>query len=194
MRHFDRKGCLTNHGGGVSLREKQGGVENSGDGKYIIKPLPKTVLDPPPQMIRFAPLFVHALSFLEGTGTDQIPLSELSKTGFGGRALWYFFPQKTHDTFFLCPRLPFPNSLNFRVGFWQNGLLADFYFRAAGFFSRILSADFFSSFLWGKSAQKNPPVKSLTKSSKIINTTKIPTHVCRWVGPISSFVSFRRSG
>ena len=40
-------------------------------------------------------------------------------------------------------------------------------------FSRILSPDFFSSFLWGKSAQKNPPGKSPAKSSKTY-TTKIP--------------------
>ena len=39
--------------------------------------------------------------------------------------------------------------------------------------SRILSPDFFSSFLWGKSAQINPPRKSLAKSSKIY-TTKVP--------------------
>ena len=36
---------------------------------------------------------------------------------------------------------------NIRVGFWQNGSFADSYFWAAGFFSRILSPDFFASFL-----------------------------------------------
>ena len=60
-----------------------------------------------------------------------------------------------------------------RAGFRQNGFFADFYFWAARFFSRILSPDFFSSFLWEKSAQKNPPGKSPAKSSKIY-TTKIP--------------------
>ena len=39
-------------------------------------------------------------------------------------------------------------------------------------FSRIFSPDFFSSFLWGKIAQKNPPGKSPGKSSQIY-TTKI---------------------
>ena len=57
------------------VREKTRGVENSGEGKtYHKTPSPKTVLDPPPPMIRFPlpPSFVHALSFsLEGTGTDQ---------------------------------------------------------------------------------------------------------------------------
>ena len=66
---------------------------------------------------------------------------------------------------------PFP-APEFRAGFRQNGFFADFYFWAAGFSSRIFSPDFFSSFLWGKSAQKNPPGKSRSKSSKIY-TTKI---------------------
>ena len=61
----------------------------------------------------------------------------------------------------------------FWVRFWQNGFFAEFYFRAARFFSRILSPDFFSSSLWGKCAQKNPPGKFPTKSSRF-NTTKIP--------------------
>ena len=42
-------------------------------------------------------------------------------------------------------------------------------------FSRIFSPDFFSSFLRGKSAQKNPPGKSPEKSSKFY-TTKILQH------------------
>ena len=41
-----------------------------------------------------------------------------------------------------------------RVGFWQNGFFADFYFWAAGFF-RIFSPDFLSSFLWEKSPEKS---------------------------------------
>ena len=61
------------------------------------------------------------------------------------------------------------------VGFWQDGFFVDFDFWAAGFFSRILSPDFFSSFLWGKSAQKNPPPgKAPAKSSKKFFSTKIP--------------------
>ena len=65
-----------------------------------------------------------------------------------------------------------------RVGFWQNGFFADFYFWAIGFFRADFVAGFFLVFV-GKSAQKSPPGKSPAKSSKIY-TTKIPdTHFCR---------------
>ena len=69
----------------------------------------------------------------------------------------------------------FGNFEFFRVGFWQNGFFADFYFWAAGIFSRILSPDFSHRF-W-KSAQKNPPGKSPAKSSN-----KSPTRFCRGGG------------
>ena len=51
----------------------KGGVENSEEReKHNIRPLPKTVLEPPTYNT-FPPPFVHALSFpLEETGTDQI--------------------------------------------------------------------------------------------------------------------------
>ena len=60
-----------------------------------------------------------------------------------------------------------------RAGFWQNGFFADFYFWAAGFFSRIFSPEFFSSFLWEKVPRKilqenpreNPPNFIQQKSS-----------------------------
>ena len=61
-----------------------------------------------------------------------------------------------------------------RVGFWQNGFFADFYFWAAGFF-RGFSRRIFSPHFCGKSAQKNPPGKSPRKSSRIY-TTKILRH------------------
>ena len=60
----------------------------------------------------------------------------------------------------------------FRVGFWQNGVFADFYFWATGFFADFL-AGFFLLIFVGKGAQKNPPGKSPAKSSKIY-TAKIP--------------------
>ena len=74
----------------------------------------------------------------------------------------------------------------FRAGFRQNG----FFFRGFLFLGRrILFADFFADFLAGfflvfvgKSAQKNPPRKSLAKSSQIY-ATKSPTHFCRGAGP-----------
>ena len=57
-----------------------------------------------------------------------------------------------------------------------------FLFLSRRIFSRIFSPDFFSSFLWGKSAQKNPPRKSPGKSSKIY-TTKILRHISAdWPG------------
>ena len=52
-----------------------------------------------------------------------------------------------------------------------------FLFWAAGFF-RGFSRRIFSRHFVGKSAQKNPPAKSLAKSSKRF-TTKSPTHFCR---------------
>ena len=56
-------------------------------------PPPKRFWPPPHLWYDFPPPFVHAMSFsLEETGTArQIPLSEASKTGFGG-ALYSTFP------------------------------------------------------------------------------------------------------
>ena len=57
-----------------------------------------------------------------------------------------------------------------------------FLFLGRRIFSRIFSPDFSSSFLWGKSTQKNPPGKSPEKSSKIY-TTKILQHISAdWPG------------
>ena len=68
---------------------------------------------------------------------------------------------------------PGPKSTPVNGGQDRKPLAQDFLFLARRIFSRILSPDFLSSFLWGKSAQKNPPGKSPAKSSKIY-TTKIP--------------------
>ena len=79
--------------------------------------------------------------------------------------------------------LVFP-ALSVRVGFWQNGFFADFYFWAADGFSRILSPELFSSFLWGKSGQIFFPGKSAAKSSKFY-TTKILRHISAdWPGQL----------
>ena len=55
------------------IREKQRGVENSGEGKTYHKSPPQKRFWIPPLMIRFPPPpFVHAMSFsLEETDTDQ---------------------------------------------------------------------------------------------------------------------------
>ena len=58
----------------------------------------------------------------------------------------------------------------FWVGFWQNGVFADFYFWAARSSRGFCRLNFF---FVGKGAQKNPQGKSPAKSSKIY-TTKIP--------------------
>ena len=91
--------------------KSKGGGGTRGRGKHSIKPLPKTGLDPP-TYDAIPPPFAHALSFsLEEPGTDQThPISQASKTGFGGALSCTFSPPKSHNTF--CP--PFAN----RPFFW----------------------------------------------------------------------------
>ena len=59
-----------------------------------------------------------------------------------------------------------------RVGFWQNGFVADFYFWAAGFFRRFCRRIFSPQFC-GKKYPEESSRKIPAKSSKIC-TTKIP--------------------
>ena len=59
------------------------------------------------------------------------------------------------------------------VFFGRADFSRNFIFGPPDLFLRILSLVLPSSFLWGKSAQKSPPGKSLAKSS-IIYATKIP--------------------
>ena len=76
---------------GFSQRKTKG-VENSGEGKtYHKTPPPKRFWTPPP-LIHFPPpcLFTQChFPLRERAQTRQIPLSEPSKTGFGGHTLWY---------------------------------------------------------------------------------------------------------
>ena len=82
-----------------NFRENKRGWKTQRRGKHTIKPLPKNGFGPPPPMIRF---FALLFPQRKPAQTRQIPLSEASKTGFGGGTLWYVFhPQKSHDTF--CP-------------------------------------------------------------------------------------------
>ena len=60
-----------------------------------------------------------------------------------------------------------------RVGFWQNGFFAEFFFFLPPDFFADFVAGIFSPHFVGKSAQKNPPGKSPAKSSKFC-TAKIP--------------------
>ena len=78
-----------------------------------------------------------------------------------------------------------------RVGFWQNGFFADFYFWAAGFVRGFCRRIFSPHFCGGKSAQKNPPGKSPAKSSRIY-TTKIPDTFLLCRGPDQKTLSFHR--
>ena len=74
-------------------------------------------------------------------------------------------------------------SLNVRVGFGQNGFFADFFF-GRRIFSRILSPDFFSSFLWEKVPRKILQENPRQKPPNFIQQ-KSPTHFCRGAGPIN---------
>ena len=68
----------------------------------------------------------------------------------------------------------------FRVGFWQNGFFADFYFWAAGFF-RGFSRRIFSHFC----GKKCPEKSSRKISGKILQNLcnkNPPTHFCRMAG------------
>ena len=71
----------------------------------------------------------------------------------------------------------------FRVGVWQNGFFADFYFCAAFFFSHFV-AGFFSPHFCG---EKYPEKSSRKIPGKILqylyNKKKSPTHFCRGAGP-----------
>ena len=60
-----------------------------------------------------------------------------------------------------------------RVGFWQSGFFADFYFWAAGFLRGFSRRNFLLIFVREKVHRKNIPGKFPTKSSKI-HTTNIP--------------------
>ena len=100
---------------GSIFREKQRGVENSGEGKTYHKTPSQKMFwtPPPPPMIRFAPprLFSPCCCpYRKPAQTRQIPLSEASKTGFGGRTLWYVFPPPKIARYVLPPPISrFPN-------------------------------------------------------------------------------------
>ena len=87
------------------VREKQRGVENSGEGKHTIKPLPKNGFGPPPPMIRFPPpLCSRHVIFFGGNGhtQDKSQFLRPPRVALEG-ALYSTFspPPKSHDTF--CP-------------------------------------------------------------------------------------------
>ena len=80
----------------------------------------------------------------------------------------------------------------FRVGFWQNGFFADFYFWAAGFFRGFCRRIFFPSFLWRKVHRKILQENPRQNPPKFIQQ-KSPTHFCRGAGPTLWLVTGRSS-
>ena len=73
--------------------------------------------------------------------------------------------------------------ISIRVGSWQKGFLRGFVFLGRRIFLRILSPDFFSSFLWEKVPRKilHENRRQILQSSKF-DTTKIPDTFCRGAG------------
>ena len=78
----------------IFSEKNKGGWKTQGSGKHTIKPPSQKRFWNPPPMIRFPPpVCFRPVVFLRGNRqTRQIPFSEASKTGFGGRTLWYVFP------------------------------------------------------------------------------------------------------
>ena len=71
----------------------------------------------------------------------------------------------------------------FRVGFWQNGFFADFYFWAAEFF-REFSRRIFSPHFCGKKCPEKSSRKIPAKILQNLYNKNPPTHFCRMAGAI----------
>ena len=69
----------------------------------------------------------------------------------------------------------------FRVGFWQNGFFADFFFLAAGFF-RGFSRRIFSPHFCGKKCPEKSSRKIPEKILQNLYNKNPPTHFCRVAG------------
>ena len=118
------------------LKAKRGGKLRGG-GKHTINPLPKNGFGPPPPpMIRFPrPLCSRNVILLRKRAqTRQIPLSEASKTGFGGGALWYVFPPPPKIARYVLPP-PFAHSQRYP---WHNWFFLDFKFSSLDFVNDFL--------------------------------------------------------
>ena len=91
------------------IREEQRGVENSGEGKTYDKPSPKTVLDPPTyDTFPLPPRLFTPCEFplRKRAQSRQIPLSEASKTSFGGGTLRHVFHLPKNRTIRFAPPPP----------------------------------------------------------------------------------------
>ena len=80
-------------------------------------------------------------------------------------------------------------TINFRVGFWQNGFFADFYFWAAGFF-RGFPRRIFSPHFCGKKCPEKSSRKIPAKILQNLYNKNPPTHFCRMTGAINFRVGF----
>ena len=89
--------------GGMGFQE--GGWKTQGRGNHTINPSPKTVLDPPPTYGTFPSLLFTPYHFPQRkrTQTRRIPVSEASKTGFGGGTLQYVSPPPQIARYVLHP-------------------------------------------------------------------------------------------
>ena len=88
-----------------ATEKQRGGGKLRGGENIPWIPSPKNGFGPPHLWYDLPPPFVHAMSFsLEETGADQTKsLSEASKTGFWGGALWYVSPPKNRAIRFARP-------------------------------------------------------------------------------------------
>ena len=75
--------------------------------------------------------------------------------------------------------------VTFRVGFWQNGFFADFYFWAAGF-SRGFCPRIFPPHFCGKKVPRKILQENPRQNPPKFIQQKSPTHFCRGAGPITS--------
>ena len=88
--------------GGKFVRERQRGVENSGEGKtYHKAPPQKRFWTPPPTYDTPSPLFVHALRSGNGHRPHQSHFVRPPKLVLEGALYSMFPPPKSHDTFYL---------------------------------------------------------------------------------------------
>ena len=88
-------------------KTKGGGLENSGEGKHTIEPLPKTVLDPPPMIRSPPPICSRHVIVFGGNGhrPDKSHFLRPPKVVLEGALYGTFPPKKSHDAF--CPPPPY---------------------------------------------------------------------------------------
>ena len=150
------------------------GIFLENDCRYWFLPVPRPDASAPVAVENQSPIDqrrrndnINKICVLEGVGEGKI-YGKLSKNAV------FFFPGKFHDNKiwnfceFYCQKFLGP-------AFGRTDFSRIFIFEPPDFFADFL-AGFFLLIFVGKSAQKNPPGKSLAKSSKTY-TTKILQHI-----------------